>query len=153
MGNIRVVGVYPVEVTKAGLLEDARIDFGEGNFYLDDLLGLDDNEFSEHFKEIFLIEVIGDEPGADFDVGAFTQAAPGQSPDAWQVAYDEKFLDSEGSSVCSAPMSSGAVRLAFFFHHLDQRRPLLGPDCALRLPEPTPMPQRLRNLFRYLLPC
>jgi len=151
--QIHVIGIYPVEITKSILLENARLEFGDGRFYLDDILQLSDDAFAEHFEEIYLVEIGIDRLDALFDPERFTQEESGTPPDSWQVAYDEKYLDSEGASVQPKPASGDRIRLAFFFHSPNLNQPLLTPYRAVELPMPTPMPERLRNLFRYVPPC
>ena len=151
--QVRIIGIYPVEITKSILLENARLEFGDGRFYLDDILQLSDDEFAERFKDIYLVEIGIDQPDALFDPGHFTQEESGRPPDSWQVAYDEKYLDFEGSSVQPKPAPGDKIRFAFFFHSPNLNQPLLTPYGAVELPRPTAMPDRLRTLFRYTVPC
>lgn len=153
-GRIEVVGVHPVEITRATLLENARLEFGDGRFNLDDLLyELNDDEFDERFRNTYLIEMKIEPDDSLFDPSQLTQEAPGRSPDSWQVAYDEKYLDPDGVSVRPKPAPGDEIRLAFFFHSLNLKQPLLTPYGATELPVPTVMPPRLRELFRYVPPC
>ena len=105
-----------MEITKSILLENARLEFGDGRFYLDDILQLNDDEFVERFKDIFVVEIEIEQPDALFDPGQFTQEESGRPPDSWQVAYDEKYLDFEGLSAQPKPAPGDRIRIAFFFH-------------------------------------
>ena len=123
-GGIEVVGVYPVEAP----------------------------------EPCHLIELIVRSDG--FDVGQITQEEPGVPPDSWQVAWDAKILDESGKAIVGDTwdmperdiIPGGQTRLAFFFHYLDPSGPLLTPLGPLPLPEPSPLPERLR-ILEYEPPC
>jgi len=105
----------------------------------------------------YLVECIVQGPKASRLIGSFTQELSGQPRANWQVPYDEHFLDSEGTSALNPagpahPPTESTARVAFFFHHLDLKRPLLTPAGVLNLPPPTPRPARLRFLS-YEPPC
>jgi len=93
-----------------------------------------------NYPDVHLIEVHVESPRSAVDVGAFSQADPALAPDSWQVAYDERFLDSPGSS---------RSRLVFFLHYVRFDRPLKTPFEDVALPAPTPMPSRLDSIVRY----
>ena len=81
-----------------------------------------------------LVEVELDGDGS-LNWGEVTQAAPGQPPRNWQVAYDEQPLDRDRH------------RWAFFIHYLDLNAPLLTPFGPVRLPAPTPRPPHLAHVM------
>jgi hypothetical protein len=81
-----------------------------------------------HLVEVELI----DEDGIDW--GAITQEVPDQPMSNWQVPWDERPVNTEGS------------RWGFFFHYLDFTRPLLTPRGEIRLPNPTPMPAHSQGI-------
>ena len=90
-----------------------------------------------------LVEVIvRDSRG--FDVTQFQQEEPGQPPEYWQVAWDERTLNATGDEETSEPPGDveGTVRFAFFLHYLDPSRPLLTPFGPVSLPEPSNRPER-----------
>ena len=60
----------------------------------------------------------------------------------WQVAYDEQWLERRE---CYG-------RIAFFFHRLDQTKPLLTSFGPLTLPDRTEAPGYLEHI-RYMNPC
>lgn len=97
--------------------------------------------------DAYLLEVVVHRPAGSFDVGLFTQEDPHQPRDNWQVAYDERYLNSEGTEVLSwnePPAQAGeSTRLAFFMFSLDLRRPLLTAFGPVSLPPPTEAPPRL----------
>lgn len=150
--KVDILGVYPVEITRQKLVDDAIAEFGEGRFNLDDILEMSDEELQDWLWSIYLIEVIIEGAGCRIDLGDFTQAEEGLPPSEWQVAYDEKFMDATGTVLMEEPVPEEPMRAAFFFHCLDFAKPLLSPAGPLQLPEPLPMPDRLRPLFRYFPP-
>ena len=93
-----------------------------------------------NYPDVHLIEVHVESPRSAVDVGAFSQADPALAPDSWQVAYDERFLNSPEST---------RSRLIFFFHFVRFDRPLKSPFGDAALPTPTPMPPRLASIVRY----
>jgi hypothetical protein len=150
--RIDIIEIHPVLLTKAAIVESARLEFGEGKSNFDDILDLNDEEFADRFSDLYLIEVRIDNPDSQFDPGKFTQALPGFPRDSWQVAYDEKFLNDDGTEVIDRPPSSMGLRMGFFFHFVELEEPLTTPYGILRLPVPTRMPERLKQLFRYIPP-
>ncbi len=99
------------------------------------------------YPEVHLIEAVVEAPPCEVDVGRFGQSDPGRPPDNWQVAYDERYLSPDGQTVLGYdPPAESPTRLAFFLHYCDLNRPLLTPDGPLPLPEPSPLPDRLREI-------
>jgi hypothetical protein len=85
------------------------------------------------------------------DFGQFTQAIPGQPQSNWQVPYDERVLNENGTAPVGDRfpdqiMGTGDLRVAFFFHYLDFSKPLLSPAGPLELPAPSERPSRLQFL-------
>ena len=99
-----------------------------------------------------LIELMVRDYTGVLDVGAFTQERLGQPTSNWQVPWDERVLSPDGSRDLLGPFpakiqSDGTpLRLAFFFHYLDLRRPLITPAGELALRAPQEMPDRLAFL-------
>ena len=91
------------------------------------------------------------------DLGLVTQPIAGRTESEWQVAYDERFLDSAGRNPVDAPIpghcpAGGDVRVAFFFHYIDVGRPLSTPWGDVPLPAMTDRPDRLAFMV-YEPPC
>jgi hypothetical protein len=86
---------------------------------------------------------------APFDVGRITQADAAAPPNRWQVPYDEHLVNDDGT-LGKRPENPeamlGRFRLAFFFHYLRVRDPLLTPAGLLQVPEPSQRPTRLASL-------
>jgi len=93
-----------------------------------------------------LIELIVRESTSQFEIGAITQEVPGEPQDNWQVPWDEVVLDADGESTVADHSWYGNLRIAFFFHYLDQGRPLITPFGNVSLPDETPRPARLAFL-------
>lgn len=72
----------------------------------------------------------------EFDFGEVTQVLPDRPQANWQVAYDEREIDSPTTH----------RRFAFFFHFLDFKAPLLTSFGELEIPQPTPRPDRLSEI-------
>jgi hypothetical protein len=98
-----------------------------------------------------LIEVLIAEGNPGDAVESITQEIPGQPRDNWQVPYDEHFLTADPTNP-EPPASETETRIAFFFHYLDLRRPLLTAAGPVQLPAPAPRPARL-DFMHYEPPC
>jgi hypothetical protein len=89
-----------------------------------------------------------------FDPAGFGQSDPDEPRENWQTAYDERALNQSGDQALTESFElagrpellEGDVRLVFFIHYLDPARPILTPFGEAALPEPTPRPQRLREI-------
>src|SRR5258708_3654808 len=68
-----------------------------------------------------------------FDFGEITQQLPGQPPENWQTAYDERLLTKDGDT----------ATYALFFHYLRRGEPLLTSFGPVSVPEETPAPDHL----------
>ncbi|KAF0247135.1 MAG: hypothetical protein FD180_74 [Planctomycetota bacterium] len=103
-------------------------------------------------EPVFLVEMVIDGLKGPFNVGKITQPDPKLPRENWQVPYDEMILDKKGTRLLAEggeaeenpELWKGTMRLAFYFHYLDARRPLQTPFGNLPLPNPTPAPTRLR---------
>ena len=83
-------------------------------------------------EPVHLIELEVDPGDAEVEWGAITQPLDGQDRSYWQVPYDER------------PVPSASGHWCFFFHYLDDKRPLSTALGDLPLPVETPVPPRLR---------
>jgi len=97
---------------------------------------------------VHLVEVVVDAPASTLDVSEFCQEDPKAPRSNWQVAYDERFLNAEGTAE-EGGLAVSPCRLAFYLHLIDFARPMRTPFGPVNLPEPTPMPERLQALFVY----
>jgi hypothetical protein len=100
-------------------------------------------------SEVHLIEVEVDSLPAEVDVGLFTQEDPTLPRASWQVAYDERYLNQDGTEAgCSPSDAPGGAptRFVFFLHFIDFNRPIRTPGGEVMLPPPEPTPDRLRQI-------
>jgi hypothetical protein len=87
--------------------------------------------------------------GADgrLQIGDFRQS------DSDQVAYDEAYLSPDGEQVVSRDINETPggpnVRVGFFLHHFDWTQPLMTSYGPVKVPRPSPMPERLARLMPY----
>jgi hypothetical protein len=109
---------------------------------------------AEAAEPCHLLEIRIDHCSESFDLGDITQELTGQPRTNWQVPYDEHLLDeggNDGRPCVGEKLVGSSARVAFFFHDLDPRLPLLTPAGPVALPEETPLPTRLR-FMRYERP-
>jgi hypothetical protein len=107
--------------------------------------------------DVDLVEIEIDRPPSKVDLDKFTQEDQNVDRSSWQVPYDERFLNSDGTDEISERWAVGwsarpgvkearTTRLVFFFHFLDAKRPLVTPDGKVALPSRTKRPSRLAFL-------
>jgi hypothetical protein len=100
----------------------------------------------------FLVEAIIHRGTEAPDFALFTQPIADRPRSEWQVAYDEHLLDDDGERVLTdlsiRPPDAWPrqARIAFYFHFLDVRRPLVTPFGEVALVPTTEMPARLSFL-------
>ena len=104
--------------------------------------------------EVKLIECIIDCPPLQVDVSKFIHPVDNMPKSSWQAAYDEQYLNENGTEViggfCEVPTDTLSTRLVFFLHFVNSNNPLLSQFGKLRLPAESSMPDRLRNLIKYV---
>lgn len=101
--------------------------------------------------ELWLFELETLELAGDFIETDVTQQNPDLPLKKWQIAYDPRFLDPTGTQG-QDPQVGRPARVIFFFHYLRITQPVLVDGKELRLPNPSPFPDRLRNLVDYNVP-
>ena len=101
-----------------------------------------------------LIECIIDCPPSHVDVAKFSHPVNNMPKSSWQAAYDEHYLNENGTEVigrfCEIPADTLFTRLVFFIHFVDFENPLLSQFGKLRLPPESSMPKRLKKLIKYV---
>jgi hypothetical protein len=146
--NIKIIGLYTIRLTEESIVDAFVLEFGE---YRSDL-----NPPSYYMEEygdgLALIEIKLDRKDKRFDLCKFMQEEPGISRDNWQVAYDEHFLDTDGTRIIEEPRIGESLRVAFYLHFTKFDQPLITPYGPIALPKPTEIPERLKNLFKYIPP-
>jgi hypothetical protein len=95
-----------------------------------------------------LIEIVLKGAIENFYMGAFTQEQKDEDIGNWQVAYDEHFLNDQGTADLNEDQydkrpEGDSFRVVFFLHYIDLSKPLLTPFGSVQLPIEQPMPRRL----------
>ena len=143
-GAIRILGAYKVELTDD--LFQRAMELKYGGIELSKRQRLEaERDVRNELSSIVLIEAVVENPDDRFDAGDFTQ------PGSDQVAYDEAFLSPDGTSVISrlrAP-DTQPLRLTFFLHFFDPKKPLLTSYREVPVPPVQRMPERLKSLVPY----
>lgn len=83
-------------------------------------------------EPVHLVEIEIEGAADGFDFGEITQELPGKPRGNWQTAYDEREI--------------GPNRFAFFFHYLDNAKPLLSSTGPLALPPESSVPEHLQSI-------
>jgi hypothetical protein len=113
-------------------------------------------DYLSRIVPLVLIEVVVWNLTEAFDVGNFRQAAESQPEEAWQVAYDETVLTTDGTAVTAQGegsfIDSKEGRLTFFLHYFDPKRSLQWSYGEVPCPPLSPLPVRLSFARKYQLP-
>ena len=103
-------------------------------------------------EPVHLIEILIRNLDGPFSLIDVTQEWPGEDQSNWQVAFDERVLNSDGTAVLFDPGRLeqnrperwiGDVRFVFFFHFLNFELPLKTPFGDVVVPSATNRPPRL----------
>ena len=110
---------------------------------------------AENIPDVYLIELIMNIHANDVDVSSFTQRDDSIPKEDWQVAYDEHFLNEDGTKVIGtfidhSKLAGAKTRVAFFMYFVDIGKPLISQYGETLLSEPTPMPERFVRIFAEL---
>lgn len=104
--------------------------------------------------DVHLVELIIPATPSDVQVDDITQEIPNEPKDNWQVAYDEHYLNLKGDKIIGdyfkLPKDNIApTRVAFFLYFLDFSRPILTQFGEVKLPQPTDIPDRLKQIISF----
>jgi hypothetical protein len=110
-----------------------------------------------HMDEAAVVEVLVTNPDTHFDVGKFVQPDPARSENFWQVAWNEKFLTSDGETLIKLDRTqklpnASQYRVVFVIHFWLPTQPLRSSYGELALPAMQPLPERLWRLAPYEVP-
>ncbi|HLL61345.1 MAG TPA: hypothetical protein VK338_06525 [Candidatus Nitrosocosmicus sp.] len=100
-------------------------------------------------KDVHLIELIINASPNKFDVIEFTQEDPAQPKDNWQVAYDEHYLNKDGTKIIEVVDNQSPTRIAFFIYYLKLEQPFATPFGLVNLPKPIALPKRLAKIIKF----
>ena len=110
--------------------------------------------YMNHMSDVFLIELKLDIPANEVNVSSFTQQDDLLSKEYWQVAYDEHFLNEDGTKVIGrftdhSNLDRVETRIAFFMYFVDVNKPLISQYGEVILSTPTSMPERLVKIIDF----
>ena len=116
-----------------------------------------EDHLRHHMDDAAMLEVLVSNPDKNFDVGAFVQPDPSQAESFWQVAWNEKFLTSDGEKLLEHDRKSKLpdvkqYRVVFVIHFWKPDLPLRSSYGELAPPSIQPLPERLWRLAPYELP-
>jgi hypothetical protein len=116
-----------------------------------------DDHLRHHMDDAAVLEVLVTNPDARFDIGKFIQPDPARPENFWQVAWNEKFLTSDGETLIELDRtqklpSASQYRVVFVIHFWIPNAPLRSSYGELTLPAQQPLPERLWRLAPYELP-
>lgn len=108
-------------------------------------------------NDVHLIEMLVNAKYTDFDIGEFTQEQVGVDKSSWQVAWDEKYLNLQGTAIIGdwskPPIEpTDLTRLTIFLHFIDFKMPLITPFGEIELKKPEKLPERLNGIIEYEQP-
>ena len=103
-------------------------------------------------SDVHLLEFIFNISPTDIDVSSFTQEDDKLPKDSWQTAYDERFLNHDGTKVIGTfleqrSLTGDQTRIVFFMYYIDFNKPLLSQFGEILLPEPSLIPDRLSKII------
>ena len=106
------------------------------------------------FPDVSLIEIKIDVPVNIVDISSFMQPNESLPKEDWQVAYDEHFLNEDGTKVIGTMLNQGILteqntRVAFFMHYVNFNKPLISQYGEIKLSLPTTMPERLECIIHF----
>ena len=108
---------------------------------------------------VHLIEINIRDSQSAIDWTKFTQSNLFQPVSNWQVPWDEKILNQDGTEVIAdsyeisrnPELCKGDVRIVFFLHSINFLTLLITPYGNMKLPKVTELPERLK-FIEYIEP-
>jgi hypothetical protein len=107
-------------------------------------------------SDVHLVEIVINQSLINIDVSSFTQENDVLPKNEWQTAYDEHFLNNEGTVVVGRFGDQQSLsmftdtRIAFFMYCIDFNKPLLTQYGNVSLIKPTRIPERLINIIEFI---
>lgn len=105
-------------------------------------------------RDVYLLEFqILDKPSV-IDVSEFMQIDQSVNESDWQVAYDEHYLNQDGTIIIGdyfnrKEIMGETTRLVFYMYLEDLSLPLRTPYGEISLPAPSDIPNRLTSILDY----
>lgn len=105
-------------------------------------------------SDVHLLELNINASPIDVDISSFVQKDDTLPKDSWQTAYDEHFLNTDGTEVIGTfleqvNLAGSKTRVAFFMYFIDFTKPLLSQYGEIPLSCPSIIPDRLSNIIKY----
>ncbi|MBR4256589.1 MAG: hypothetical protein IKQ18_05440 [Clostridia bacterium] len=105
-------------------------------------------------EDVYLIELMIDDKPSNIDVDGIQQTDPDLDEDDWQAAFDEYYLNADGTEVigdyCDLPEDdTDKTRLCFFMYLFDFNKPLRTQYGIINLPKSKKMPKRLGEIIEF----
>jgi len=105
-------------------------------------------------SDVHLFELQINTPPKNVDVSSFAQKDDKLPKDSWQTAYDERFLNEDGTEVIGSFLEQNSLigektHIVFFLYFVDFNKPLLSQYGEILLPEPSSMPDRLSRIIEF----
>jgi hypothetical protein len=149
--SIQLEGIFRVPIMDSELREQLRRYYFRGNVVRDTDHAV--HTFVEACIPLVLFEITLNDLDGRFKIGDFTQEMPGAPEKAWQCAYDEAVLSTDGTQViarkitCTRGLQRG--RIAFYFHYYDPLKAMRWTYGQFSGREVEIVPKRLWNLVPY----
>jgi hypothetical protein len=145
--KVTVCGAYRLDPPTDLFSYAMQLKFADGFESPSERQAAEDHVHAE-LQGVVLLEVSIQHCDQRFRVDDFSQAGSDQAP------YDEVFLTEDGSAVAAELTGKldrvgQSVRVAFYFHFFDQRKPLNTSYGPVTVPAIEPMPTRLGRLVPY----
>ena len=151
IASIHVEGIFRVPIRDSELREQLRRYYFFGNAARDTDRGV--YAFVETCIPLVLFDITLTDLDGRFRIGDFTQEMPGAPEKAWQCAYDEALLSTDGTEVvarrstCTRGLQRG--RVAFYFHYYDPLKAMRWTYGQFSGREVEVVPKRLWDLMPY----
>ena len=105
-------------------------------------------------SNIYLLEFIINSSPIDVDVSSFVQKDDTISKESWQTAYDEHFLNDDGTKVIGTflnqeSLTGDKTRMVFFMYFIDLNKPLISQYGEIQLTNLSPVPDRLLKIIKF----
>ena len=109
----------------------------------------------EGISDVHLFELHINVPPKEINVSLFFQEDDVLPRNSWQTAYDERFLNEDGTKVIGSffeqdNLDFQETRVVFFLYFTDFTKSLLTQFGVIKLSEPSPMPDRLAEIIEFI---
>lgn len=108
----------------------------------------------EDEEDVYLIELIINDAPSNVDASMIVQKDPRFDEDDWQAAYDEHYLNSDGTKIIGdfinqKTLNTPNTRMVFYMYLESFDIPLSTQYGELEFIDPTELPSRLEKILSY----